>query len=81
MQAEVGDGLLSHVRLTLLLVVIESAGRGIEIFWISYEGGMRIVTEFAQVLRVAEKIEITLHQLRIPERLKTLLVDRQAFAN
>ena len=78
-QAKVGDGLLRHIGLALLLVVIENARRRIEIFGIGDQGGVSIVTKLAQVLRVAQKIEITLHQLRIPERLKTLLVDGQAF--
>src|ERR1700719_4120161 len=42
---------------------------------------MSIVTKLAQILGLAQKIEIALHQLRIPERLKTLLVDGQSFTD
>src|ERR1700739_682315 len=42
---------------------------------------MCIVTKLAQILCLAQKIEIAPHQLRIPERLKALLVERQSFTN
>ena len=47
----------------------------------SYLRGWRdvgVVAKLAQILRFPQKIEIALHQLRIPERLKTLLVDGQS---
>jgi len=73
-QPKISNGLLSNVGFALLLVVIENTGRGVEIFRIGDESGMGVIAELAQVLRLAQKIEITFHQLRIPERLKTLLV-------
>ena len=45
------------------------------------ERGMRIVAELAQVLRIAKQIKVTLHQLRIPERLEAVLVHGEAFSH
>ena len=70
-QAEVGDGLLGGVNLALLLVVIKKAGGGVEVFGIGEQRGVGVVAELAQVLRVAEEIEITLDELRVPERLES----------
>ncbi len=80
-QAEVGDGLLGGVNVALLLVVIKKAGGGVEVFGIGDQRGVGVVAELAQVLGVAEEIEITFDELRIPERLESLLVDRESFAN
>ena len=66
MQAEIGNCLLRDIGLSLLLVVIKSARRGVHIFWIGQKRGVRIVTELSQVLRFAQKIKVTLDQLRIP---------------
>jgi hypothetical protein len=78
-QAEIGDGLLRDIGLALLLVVIKAAGGGVQILGIGPKCGASIVAKLAQVLRVAQEIEVTVHELRIPQRLETLLVDRQAF--
>ena len=81
MQAEVGDGLLGGVNVALLLVVIKKAGGGVEVFGIGEQRGVGVVAELAQVLGVAEEIEITFDELGVPERPESLLVDRESFAN
>ena len=72
---------MRHIEFALLLVVIKEARRCVEVFGIGVERGASLVEEFAQILRFAQQIEITLDQLRIPERLKSLLVNRKAFAH
>ena len=75
----VGDDLLRDLGLALLLVVIEKARRRRQILRICDQGRMRIVSKLPQVFRITQQVEVALHQLRIPNRLKALLVYRQAF--
>ena len=81
MRAEIGDGLLRDIELALLLVVIKEPCRRIEILGIGVERGASLVEKLAQIFGFTQQIEITLDQFRIPERLKTLLVNREAFAH
>ena len=80
-QTEIGNGLLRDVGLALLLVVIKSDRGGVQILGVGEERGVGIVAKLAQILRVAQKIEVTLDELRIPQRLEALLVNREAVAH
>src|SRR5579859_4279623 len=78
LQAIIGDGLLCRLQVALLLVIIEDAGRGVEIVRIARQRGVRLVKKLAQAARLTHKIEIVFDQLRRPQWLEILFVDRQA---
>src|SRR5258708_11386545 len=80
-QPKVGDGLLCGVGLAFLLIVVKKSDGGVEIFRAGEDGGVSIVAKLAETLRIAQKIEITLHQLRIPERLAILLLHGPTLAD
>src|SRR5215469_8183270 len=78
-QSQAGDRLLCCPKIPLLLVIVEVACGRIEIFRILHERRASIVAELAQILSIAQQIEITLYQLRLPKRLEVLFVNRQSF--
>src|SRR5258706_8821723 len=78
MQPEIAYRLVRRLQLALLLVVIKNSRGSIEVFRILVERSTSFIQEFPQPLRLPEQVEVCLDQFRLPERLKALLVNRQA---
>jgi hypothetical protein len=77
-QAEFGDGFLRRVELSLLLVVVEDARGGTDVFGIRVRCRASFVEELAETVSLAQQAEIARNQFRRPQRLKRFLVNRQA---
>src|SRR5260370_1101887 len=73
-----GDGFLRGVELALLLVVIEDARRRVEVRRICILRGLGIIQKLPQVVCLRQQVEVALHQLRRPERLKIIFINDEA---
>src|SRR5215469_466569 len=75
--AELGNGPLRRLKFRFLLVVIEHASGGIQVFRIPSQRGARLIKKIAEVAGLAKQIEVALDQFGIPKRLEASLVDGQ----
>src|SRR5690349_10699153 len=80
-QPETAYRLLRRLQLALLLVVIKNSRGSIEVFRILVERSTSFIQELPQPLRLPEQVKVCLDQFRLPERLKALLVNRQALSD
>src|SRR5712664_4200557 len=66
---------LRGVEFALLLVVVKDACRGVEVHGICLLRCFGLIQELSQAACLRKQIEITLDQLRRPERLETFFID------